>query len=156
MRDLNLSYDCLTGTAVRSKLRNLRDTDPIFWEELTLRDPEILLPSENIPQAEDEHDNTLNNVDDSDVPIGAVIENIVADVAPRGYGVGVGGGFEAEAAAERFEDEPPAPEIDHIDGVDTAGRELGRGKRCKQPNRLYRDTAFWRHNDADASDAEDL
>lgn len=142
----------MTGTAVRSKLRNLRDTDPIFWEELTLRDPEMLLPSETIPQAEDEHDDTLNNVDDSDVPIRAVIENIVADVAPRGYSVGVGGGFEAEAAAERFEDKPPAPEI-VIDGVD---KELGRGKRCKQPNRLYHDNTFWRHNDADASDAEDL
>jgi hypothetical protein len=153
VRDLNLSYDCLTGTAVRSKLRNLRDTDPIFWEELTLRDPEMLLPPENIPQAEDEHNDTLNNVDDSDVPIGAVIENLIADVAPRGYGVGVGGGFEAEAAAEKFEDKPP--EI-IIDGIDTAGGELGRGKRCKQPNRLYRDTAFWRHNDSDASDAEDL
>jgi hypothetical protein len=138
----------LTGIAVRSKLRNLRDTDPIFWEELTLSDPEMLLPSENIPQAEDEHNNKLHNTDDSDVPIGAVVENIVADVAPRRYGIGIGGGFEAEAAAEIFDDTgKPAPDIDV---------EMGCGKHCKQPNRLYRDTTFWRHNDEDASDAEDL
>lgn len=150
VKDLNLSYDCLTGTAVRSKLRNLWDTDPIFWEELTLRDPEMLLPSENILQAEDEHDNTLNNVDDSDVPIGAVIKNIVTDVAPWGYGVGIRGGFEAEAAAERFEDKP-IPEI-IINGItaDTAGKELGCGKRCKQPNWLYQWHCIlvaqqWRH-----------
>jgi len=150
VRDLDLSYDCLTGTAVRSKLRNLRDTDPIFWDELTLKDPERLLPPEDVPQAEDKHDDALDNVDDSDVPIDAVIKNIIADVAPRGYAVGVGGGFQAETDAERFEDKPPAPEID---GVDNAGGELGRGKRRKQPNRLY--TGFWRHNDSDASDAED-
>ena len=62
------------------------------------------------------------------------------------------GGFETEAATEKFEDEAPgpAPVIDEVD------KELGRGKRSKQPNRLYCETTFWQHNDSDSSDAEDL
>ena len=148
MRDLDLSYDCLTGTAVRSKLRDLRDTDPAFWDELTLKDSERLLPPENVRQAEDEHDDTSDHVDDSDVPIDVLIKNIVADVAPRGYTVGVWGGFQAEADAETFEDKP-APKLDE---GDNAVGELGRGKRRKQPNQLY--AAFWWHNDSDVSDAE--
>jgi hypothetical protein len=35
VKDFNLSYDCLTGYAVRDKLRNLKKTDPEFWKELT-------------------------------------------------------------------------------------------------------------------------
>ena len=97
MRDLDLSYDCLTGTAVRSKLRNLRNTDPIFWDELTLKDPEKSLPPEDVPQAEDKHNDTLDDVDDSDVPIDVVIKNIVADVAPQGYALGIEGGFQADS-----------------------------------------------------------
>jgi hypothetical protein len=150
VRDLDLSYECLTGTEVRSKLRNLRDTDPVFWNELTLKDPQALLPPEDVPQVEDEYNNNLDNVDDSDVPIGIVIENLVAGVAPQGYVVGDGGGFQAEAEAERFDDKPPLA-VDETDS--SGGKELGRGRRYKQANRLY--GAFWRHNDSDPSDAED-
>src|SRR6266540_1116773 len=35
VRGWNLSYACLTGYAARSKLRELRDTDPKFWDKLT-------------------------------------------------------------------------------------------------------------------------
>ena len=69
-------------------------------------------------QAEDEHDDTSNHVDDSDVPIDVLIKNIVADVAPQGYTIGVRGGFQAEADAETFEDKPPAPKLDEGDNAD--------------------------------------
>jgi hypothetical protein len=150
VRDLDLSYECLTGTAVRSKLRNLRDTDLVFWNELTLKEPQALIPPEDVPQVEDEYKDNLDNVDDSDVPIGVVIENLVAGIAPQGYVVGDEGGFHAEVDAERFDDEPPLA-VAEIDS--SVGKEMGCGRRCKQPNRLY--GAFWRHNDSDLSDAED-
>ena len=149
MRDLDLSYECLTGTAVRAKLRNLRDTDPIFWNELTSPDPQAVLPPEDVPQAEDEYSDTVDDVDDSDVPIDVVIENLVAGVAPQGYVVGDGGRFQAEVDAERFDDKPAT----EIDGGDDSGKKMGRGKRRKQANRLY--GAFWRHNDSEPSDVED-
>jgi hypothetical protein len=149
----------LTGSAVRSKLRNLRDTDPVFWNELTLKDPQAMLPPEDVPQAEDEYNDTLDNVNDSDVPIGVVIKNLVAGVAPQGYVIGDGGGFQAEVDAERFDDKPPQPPGAEIgssgikdNAIDNGGKELGHEKRCKQPNHLY--GAFWWHNDSDSSYVE--
>ena len=43
------------------------------------------LPPENIPQPEDmEIEHIESGFDDSNVPIQAVIENIIEDVAPKG------------------------------------------------------------------------
>ena len=150
MRDLDLSHECLAGKAVKSKLRSLRDTDPIFWKELTLKDPQEMLPPEDVKQVEDEYNDNLDNLDDSDVPIGVVIENLVAGVSPQGYVVGDGGGLQAEVDAERFDDKS---QLAVAEIGSSGGKELGRGRRRKQPNRLY--GAFWRHNDSDPSDAED-
>ena len=84
-------------------------------------------------------------IDDSNVPIQAVIENIIEDVAPKGFVVGSSGGLEVDADAENFE----------VDGCD---KELpvGRGKRQKKANRLYvNNFCQWRHNDADDTSDED-
>ena len=54
------------------------------------------------------------------MPIQAVIENIIENVAPKGFVVGSSGGLEVDADAENFE----------VDGCD---KELGRGKRQKKP-----------------------
>ena len=56
-----------------------------------------------------------------------MIKKIVADEAPQGYGVGIGGGFKAEAAAERFKDKPSAPKI-NIDGVTSSNNQTS----CQQ------------------------
>jgi hypothetical protein len=112
-------------------LRNLHDTDPIFWDELTLKDRKALVPPENVSQAEDIYDDCFNNVDDSDVPIGVITEHLIADVALQGYSIGIGGGFQAEVDTERFDDKAPG-EINEVD--DSNRKELGCGKHCKQPN----------------------
>ena len=82
------------------------------------------LPLENIPQPEDmEIEHIDRGFDDSNVPIQAVIENIIEDVALNGFVVGSSGGLEVDADAENFE----------VDGCD---KELGRGKRQKKANRI--------------------
>jgi hypothetical protein len=90
-------------------------------------------------RVETDIDNGLQ--DDSDVPVHAVIDHIIKNIAPTGYVIGVGGGFEAEAEAESLEAAP----LKEIDGV--GDKELGRGKRRKHANRLYSNLNFWRHND---------
>jgi hypothetical protein len=141
IRDWNLSYECLTGAAIRSKLRTLRETDPTFWGELTVKETNTTLPPENIPQPEDQ-EIFDGGLDDSDVPIDAVIGNVISEGAPKGYTVSIGGGLEADADAERFEECAPKG----VDGDGDGGeKELGRGKRRKQANRLY-PTDFWCHD----------
>jgi hypothetical protein len=133
VREWNLSYSCLTGYAARSKLRGLRDSDPKFWDELTSKKFEPVVPPENVPQPEDtilEED----GLDDSDVPIQSVIDNIIHKKVPKGYVIVPDhGGIEANADAERFDE-----------GVE---KELGRGKRKRQPNTRY--SAFWQHSDSE-------
>ena len=64
----------------------------------------VTLPPENIPQPEDiEIGHFDSEFDDSDVPIHAVIEKIIEEVAPKGFVVGISGGLEADADAEKFE-----------------------------------------------------
>jgi len=66
-----------------------------------------------------------------------VVGDIVKGKVPSGYSVSSAGGFEAKSAAESIEEEV----------VDVAN-VFGRGKRRKEPNRLYC-TNFWRHDMAD-------
>jgi hypothetical protein len=97
------------------------------------------LPPENIPQPEDMEIDNFDGLDDSDVPIHAVIENIVDETAPKGYVVSIGGRLAADVDAERFDEGAP----EEIDGKDDGDKELGRGKRRKQANSLYHVKNFW-------------
>lgn len=150
-RQWNLSYDCLTGVAMRCELRELRDNDPKFWEELTTKKTQV--PPESVPQPEDE-DMDLEDVeplDDCNVTLQAVIEEIVKGKVRKGY-VKVGGqGFVADTVAEGFDDEPTM--VDKPVG-DEGGTELGRGKRRKWANQLYDTKSFWRHNLDDSDDPD--
>ena len=49
MHTWDLSYETLTGVAARSYLRELKKTDPTFWDELTSNLKENL-PPEDVPQ----------------------------------------------------------------------------------------------------------
>lgn len=107
------------------------------------------LPPEDIQQPEDQGTDDWNaGVDDSDVPIKVAIDNIVNEVVPECYTANCTGGFESKGDGDGFGDCAPL----EIDAIDDEKKELGRGKRSKQANRLYLE--FWRH-DSDSSDKED-
>ena len=139
MREWNLSFECLTGVAARSKLRSLRDTDSNFWEELTSQNT-IHLPAKDNPQPEDDPTDVdpIDELDDSEVQIEDLIESMVMNNVPEGYQVSAAGGLETKAEAESFE------EVQIVKDADDGDKEIGRGKRVKQSNRLYKD--FWQHN----------
>jgi hypothetical protein len=91
-----------------------------------------LLP-ENQTQPEDELDETVLDLDDSDVPLPVVIKSIVDDQVPEGYSASLQGGIGATTMAETFEIEEQAI----VEGNSQVAIEsLGRGKRRKQLNRL--------------------
>ena len=136
----------MTSIAARARLRELKSSDPAFWSELTSEHSEQDLPPENQTQPEDELDETVPDVDDSDVPLPVVIKSIVDDQAPEGYSAGLQGGFEAATMAEAFEIEEQAIVEENSQ---VAIESLGRGKRRKQPNRRYNNVQFWCHNDSD-------
>ena len=76
MRTWDLSYETLTGVAACSYLRELKKTDPTFWDELT-SNLEENVPPEDISQPEDDNDLDDGGVDDSDIPTCVVIQTMV-------------------------------------------------------------------------------
>ena len=156
VREWNLSYDCLSGVAARAKLRQLKETDPKFWTELTTKQPEDCVPNEDIPQPEDFVDNDTGLLDDSDIPIEIAVNEMISEthvmkkVSRKGYRVIDGGILVADTLAEGFDDERETKPID----VDDGDKQLGRGKRIKRPNQLYSTKTFWMHGgDNDSSDS---
>ena len=131
----------MTGLAARSKLRDLRESNPEFWDELVNTSP----PDEDLPQPED-NEHSSGTSDDVDVPIEVLIKNMVKKKAPKGYVILPDGGMEANTAAETFEDD------NELESGEPLTIDLGRGKRRKKPNTLYNQSTFWRHNDS--SDSE--
>ena len=151
MRTWDLSYETLTGVAACSYLRELKKTDPTFWDELT-SNLEENVPPEDIPQPEDDTSNDLDDggVDDSDIPTCVVIQAVVEGsdkLKGRRYSMHPEGGITRDGLAERFDDGEVKIDEDQ-------NQQLGRGKRQKRVNQQY--SQFWRHNDNDSSDAEDF
>ena len=130
----------MTSVATRARLRNLKETDPEFWRELTSNENEV--PSENEPQPEDIVDSEKNLVeDDSDVPLGVLIQELTKKKVRKGFAINDMGTLVADSEAERLEST-----VD--DGNDNVDKELGRGKRQKHLNQFYMyNNLFWRHND---------
>ena len=87
-QEWNLLYECLTGVAVRSRLQELKSTDPEFWKELTTRWSEDIVPPEHVEQPEDKVSTCDTEVDtnnDSDVPISTIIGMMLEGSAPSRY-----------------------------------------------------------------------
>jgi hypothetical protein len=142
----------LTGVAARSKLRDLRESNPEFWNELANTSP----PEENLnlPQPEDDEPNS-GTLDDVDVPIEVLVKNMVNKKAPKGYVILPDGGMEANTAAETFEDDGGDNVIQvEVESGEPLTTDLGRGKRRKKPNQLYNQSTFWRHNDSSDSEID--
>jgi hypothetical protein len=151
-KEWNLFYGCVTGATARAKLRELKQTDPVFWNELTNKRSEDDVPPENIPQPEDDiavDDGEIGQtLDDSDVPLKVLVQKLVGQPRKtKGYVISDDGGIASNVLAEQFE-EVMVRESDINNGGD---KQLGRGKRRKQANRLYSANSFWMHGD-DSSD----
>ena len=142
---------------MRQALRNMKDTNPDFWNELTMKRPEDQhLPDEAKIMPEDESLLTAEledaDFDDSEVPIKAVIASLNTNELPKGIASREGGLLMSVHAAES---------LDHLPQHSLAGEpettmpeKLGPGMRKRKPNMLYRAADFWRHNDSDGSDVE--
>ena len=141
----------MTSVAARARLRDLKESNPEFWKELTTSENRI--PSENDPQHKDIIDSDEDNSveDDSNVPLGVLIQELTEKKVRRGFAINKMGGLVADSEAERFEGTlGPAD-----GGDDNVDKELGCGKRQKHRNRLYNNTFFWCHDDdSDNGDAD--
>ena len=135
----------MTGVAARSKLRDLRQSNPEFWDELVNMSP----PDEGLPQLEDDEPSSGLS-DDVDVPIEVLVINMVKKRAPKGYVILPDGGMEANTVAETFEDH----EDNDVEFGEPVTKDLGRGKRRKKPNTLYNQSTFWHHNDSSDSEID--
>ena len=131
-------------------LRKLKTTDPAFWDELTKKAvSDSALPA--LAGAELESDDFADPLfeDDSDLPCDVIIANIfgseLGDVEAT-----VDGDLVSTVMAESLDNEPASVDVDSVNNMDD-GQKLGRGKRKRTENKLYK--SFWRH-DEDASDEE--
>lgn len=163
MRQWNLSYTCLTGFEARDKLRNIRTTDPDFWNELTQHSSDTTLAdlpasgNEQLPEDMetefDKADTTLEDedADDSDLPISTLINTLITTDGnlPLKVGARRNGTLTSIAESENFDlvIEPTSAELPVAEGSG------GRGKRVRRPNQLY--SEFWRHDDEDSDNEED-
>ena len=89
VREWNLSFTCLTSFKAREALRNMRTTDPKFWEELTRGESNEKLPdiSENL-QEDLKFDTGLEDkdADDSDVSMQTLITVLTKEDIPETVG----------------------------------------------------------------------
>jgi len=106
VHDWNLSYECLTKFAARKKLREMKNTDPEFWKELTkaktqdLPVLDVALPEDQIVTADDD------NLDDSELPLSVIIDEIITGACPNGTAHHPAGGLMLVGDAERLDVEP--------------------------------------------------
>jgi hypothetical protein len=157
-----MSYESLTSYEARQKLRDLKDTDPKFWDQLTRKAvPDVDIPS-NEHIAEDEDVTGPLFEDDSDLPCDVIVANVLGSQL-AGVKLTTSGDMTSMAAAELLETYRTEMVSDDVEVEgnhdDASGAELGlgilgRGKRKRTANRHYDSKSFWQHNDADTSDQE--
>jgi len=149
VKDFNLSYDCLTGYAIRDKLCNLKKTDPEFWKELT--SPSVPKPmnedqtfeEDNVDGPDETHD------DDSDLPCNAIVACVTGSSLPKNIASTVDGDLVSAAQAEQIDGDGIDEESGDLPwAVPPAAVEVfSPGKRKRQANMLYKADMFWRHHD---------
>jgi hypothetical protein len=152
-----MSYESLTSYEARQKLRDLKITDPEFWDQLTRKAvPDIdTLINEHI--TEDDDDTNPLFEDDSDLSCGVIVANVLGSQS-AGVKLTTSGDMISTAAAESLEMYRTEIVSDDAEGkgdvASVVDLELGRGKRKRTANKFYDSKSFWQHNDADTSDQE--
>ena len=142
----------------------MKDTDPEFWKELTMKTTEsVSLPDEDTMTPEDEcllaAELEDEDHDDSEVPTKTVIAMVLEKKVPKGTAARQSGSLMSNRAAESLDSDVVDEDTDEKRlGTSSGGKsvatvdEMGPGKRKRKANMLYRE--FWRHNDNDDSDVE--
>jgi hypothetical protein len=140
----------------REALRNMRTTDPEFWEELTRSQHDKQLPDVAETLQEDlEFDTKLEDkdADDSDVSMQTLITALTREDIPETVGFRKGGTLTSLTDAENVDlDEGMLPLAEANVEIPTIPRpsgDVGRGKRKKFASKRYNGEEFWRHNDDD-------
>ena len=135
---------------MQEEIRNTRENDPKFWEELTQVNPRQMRPTAScvediIPEPEQD----AAQLDDMDISLQdvlAVTHHEELPVKRQGQtSIKEQGGLTAGTDAENL-DETPVVENEEVEG--------GRGKRRKTANKLYSSAAFTHHWDNDESDVD--
>jgi hypothetical protein len=151
----------LTSPDTRRKLRDLKTTDPEFWGELTGTITSV--PANNDGEiAEDQNHADFLFEDDSDLSCDALVANMFGSNS-TGVAVTDNGDLVSTAMADSLDESEgdmgagASPSIEAEGNGprvrDSESSDVGRGKRKRIQNRMYK--SFWRHNDEDPSDAED-
>jgi hypothetical protein len=144
VKEFNLSYNCLTGYAVRDKLRNLKKTDPEFWKELTAASvPEPTNRNDTFEEDNVEGSDMFFD-DDSDLSCDMIIACVTGSGIPETVSSMDGGNLVSVAHAELMDDNG---ESNDAQLEVPLAEELGPGKRKRQANTLYNAQVFWRHHD---------
>jgi hypothetical protein len=146
VKELKLSYDCLTGYAIRDRLRNLKKTDPEFWKELT----SASVPEPTNTDQTFEEDNVdgpdMFFDDDSDLPCNTIIGCMTGSVIPANVSSTADGDLVSAAQAELMDGDDDSETANAVPVVEEA---FGPGKRKRRANMLYKTDMFWRHHDND-------
>jgi hypothetical protein len=146
-KEYDLSYECLTGYVVRDRLRNLKKTDPEFWNELTAASvPE---PTNKDHTFEEDNMDTPDTRfdDDSNLKCDTIIAGVTGSDLPEGVLLTEDGDLVSVVQAESMEDNINGEFSEPPSDVQLAAEELGPGKRKRRANTLYNSNIFWRHHD---------
>ncbi|KAF5341984.1 hypothetical protein D9611_001844 [Ephemerocybe angulata] len=112
-RDLDLSYETLTSFKVRERLRNLKNEDPVFYEELRgtrtvqIPDPSVVLAEDILVVEEDD----AAICDDSSISTEVLQAALISPSAAEGLKVKKDGSYHTAALAE-VDGEEPVEEVE--------------------------------------------
>ncbi|KAH7903597.1 hypothetical protein BJ138DRAFT_1020371 [Hygrophoropsis aurantiaca] len=147
----DLSYESLTSREAREVLRELPQTDPEFFKELTQsrRGPKPNLTTDEERLADSENDTQGEGIsDDSEVPLSVVMQYVGEQetlVVESTYKCDEDGQLLSTAESEETVMETStAGDTDALNPSEKAPpkEEMGRGKRRKLGNSHYADVAF--------------
>lgn len=162
----------------RRALRDLKTTDPIFWNELvTAKDAKVPTEADNVAEDEPIEDGIEDlDADDSEVTVKTLIKAMINDKLKPGV---VKRSSEALMSAQDADDiefvvEPESEaetssetvlngkvvnkqRVKHeVKGNTPNITTVRRGTRTKYPNKQYAAEAFWQHHDDNPSDVDEI
>jgi hypothetical protein len=152
VRNFDLSHETLRSFEMQEKLHQLHEANDPFWLELTTPSRQHQSPVTDAVVAEDAQPDVDGDLDDSAVNLNDVLaathKKPMSKKKARQILPHENGGLLLVADAEQLNTE--LPELEEGRKED----DVGRGKRRKTMNRLYRLDDFARHWDNDGSDIE--